>query len=78
LIAAISIRVARDLMALLPVNKVVVHVVEDDITVMSGIYDRATLNKCSNMEIGALISKFDYSVNRIGGRLGEVERLFIK
>lgn len=78
LIAAISIRVARDLMALLSVNKVVVHVVEDNITVMSGIYDRSTLNKCSNMEIGALISKFEHSVNRSGGRLGAVERLLIK
>ena len=43
-----------------------------------GIYDRSTLNKCSNMEIGALISKFEHSVNRSGGRLGAVERLLIK
>lgn len=78
LIAAISIRVARDLIALLPVNKVVVHVVEDDITVMSGIYDRPTLNKCSNMEIGALISKFECSLNKSNGKHGKVERLAIK
>lgn len=63
LIAAISIRVARDLLALLPITRVVVHVVEGDITVMSGIYDRSTLNKCSGMDIKDLITKFQYSVN---------------
>lgn len=77
LLYAISIRVSRDLLALLPINKVIVHAVEDNITVMSGIYDRAALNMCSNIEIRELISKFECSVNIIDGRMMEVTRFSI-
>ncbi len=77
LIYAISIRVSRDLLALLPINRVIVHVVEDNTTVMSGIYDRDTLNKCSNIEIRELISMFKHSVNIIDGRMMAVTRLSI-
>lgn len=79
LIEAVSVRIARDLMALLPVSKVIVHVVDQDITVMSGIYDRATINKYINLnlDIDTFIEKFEYRINCVGEEYTEVERFRI-
>lgn len=79
LITAVSIRVARDLMALLPVSKVIVHVVNDDVTVMSGIYDLATIKKYNgvNMSIGEYLDKFKYNLKKENENYLEVERITI-
>lgn len=78
-ITAVSIRVARDLMSLLPVSKVIVHVVNDDVTVMSGIYDLATVKKYNgvNMSIEDYLSKFEHNLKKENGNYLEVERITI-
>ena len=66
-------------MALLPVSKVIVHVVNDDVTVMSGIYDLATIKKYNgvNMSIGEYLNKFKYNLKKENGNYLEVERIHI-
>ena len=70
---------ARDLMSLLPVSKVIVHVVNDDVTVMSGIYDLATVKKYNgvNMSIEDYLSKFEHNLKKEKGNYLEVERITI-
>lgn len=77
LIGAVSVRIARDLLALLPISKVIVHVVDDDVTVMSGLYDRATINKYVNGNLGieSFMDKFEHRINYSGGQYLEVERI---
>ena len=44
-VCSMAIRIARDMFALLPVNRTVVHAVLDGVTVLSVDFDRATLSK---------------------------------
>ena len=44
-VCSMSLRIARDVFALLPVNETVVHVVLSDVTVFSVVFDSATFSK---------------------------------
>lgn len=79
-ISAVSIRVAKDLMALLPVSRVIVHVVNDGVTVMSVMYDLPTIKKynCVNMNIREYLNKFEYNLIKEKGKYLSVERIQIK
>ena len=73
---AVSIRVARDLMALLPISFVIVHVVYDGKTVCSVNYNR---NKLINIDFRRLdiqdaIDMFEYNSGMENNSLINIER----
>lgn len=64
-VCSLSIRVARDMFALLPVNHTVVHAVIDDQTILSVDFDRSTLSqvKFGFVDPSDTISKFRHNMS---------------
>lgn len=77
-VCSLGIRIARDIFALLPVNRTIVHAVLDDTTVLSVDFDRETLSKVKfgMIDPSDTVSKFpcNMSYNMQNG-FSPVERL---
>lgn len=63
-VCSLSIRIARDMFALLPVNHTVVHAIMNDQNVLSVDFDRGTLSriKFGYIDPSDTIKKFDYNM----------------
>ena len=64
-ICSLSIRIARDMFALLPINHTIIHVVMDYNTVLSVDFDRNTLSKVkySFIDPSDTVEKFRLNMN---------------
>ena len=64
-ICSLSIRIARDMFALLPINHTIIHAVMDDNTVLSVDFDRNTLSKVkySFVDPSDTVEKFRINMN---------------
>lgn len=77
LIKSISLRVARDIMALLPVSKVIVHVVVDYKTILSVDFNKSVLAqiKIWNEKIEDVFDKLKYNIKVEDGEYKAVPRI---
>ena len=73
---AVSIRVARDLMALLPVKKVILHVVNKGTTFFSAIMDKGEFAKCDfkRESLKNIVRHMEYMSGIDKNRIFDVER----
>lgn len=77
-IEAVSMRVARDMLALLPVNRVVIHVTNNSRDLFSGIFERKVLNSLdySEHEINILMKNIRFVVAGVDNS-ESIQRLYI-
>ena len=77
MIKSISIRIARDLMALLPVSNVVVHVVLNEKTILSVNFEKAALIQMniSRKEIEEIYGQLEHNIDMEKGKYNNVPRL---
>ena len=79
LIKSISLRAARDIMALLPVSNVIVHVVVGYKTILSVNFDKSILAqfKIRNEEIEDIFDELKYNIKVEDGEYKAVSRIAI-
>lgn len=79
-VCSISIRIARDMFALLPIQNVVVHVEDIGKTILSICFDKKTINtlKFNFIDPSEIIKRFIYNMDYTSGNeFNKVERIEI-
>ena len=75
-VCATVIRVARDILALLPVGIVIVHAMRDNQTVLSVLFNRTEINKVNFMNRPQkIIDRFKHNMKCIEGVMNPVDRI---
>ena len=75
-VCATVIRVARDILALLPVGIVIVHAMRDNQTVLSVLFNRAEMNKVNFMnQPQKIINRFKHNLKCAEGIMNPVDRV---
>ncbi len=78
-VCSVAIRIARDIFALLPVQKVVVHAANDGVDILSACFDKKTFSdlKFNFIDPSETINKFEHNMEFDSNGFGSVLRLDI-
>ncbi len=76
-VCSVAIRVARDVFALLPVQKVVVHATNGNMDILSVCFDKKTFYdlKFNLIDLSETINKFNHNIKFDNNGFGTIDRI---